>query len=113
MDLRQPSGSRLFLDNSVIDFLMSTVNGTQFEFLIGTGSSFQPVRVEHIQEEETNVIKIYTPNREGVYHQTSIIVMDSKAIANDDSVLFPTNFIMWPYADPKLWENNDKETNVQ
>lgn len=94
------NGPRFFLDKSVVDFLLSTVNGTNFEFLIGNGSAMKPVRIEHLQNGETNKIIIRTPDNKGEYHQSSVILMDPEEIRNEHSGLWSTNFIMYPYADP-------------
>lgn len=101
------SGPRFFIDKSIIEFFLSTLNGTHFEFLVGSGSEMKPVKIEYCRGEKYNEIKLCTPDPEGCYRQSSTIKMDPEEIVNEQSSLYSSFFVMYPYTDTIEYQNSD------
>jgi hypothetical protein len=91
------TGTRFFLDNSVIELFLSKLNGTEYQFIVGNGSQSKPVRVQSVTGATYRAIQILTPDPNGVYHENGFIALDPEPISNESSTLWSLRQVMYPF----------------
>lgn len=89
-------GPRFFIDNSLVDFLLTSLNGTLFQFhSINDIAAKTPVHVKNIEGETYRAIQFWVPDLFGVYKHIAFIAVDPNPIENEYSTLWAVRRIAY------------------
>jgi hypothetical protein len=103
------SGPRFFVDNTIVAFLLTTLNGTKFSFHTPNAPEKMAVHVERVSNPSYEVIKILAPDPDGIYKEIGFVAFDPQPIESGHGSVWVVRRIEFPFsseADRELHPND-------